>query len=198
MGKPIGWKYLWQSYRRQSRHEEIHHPLITAPFVLVALSQCEDTYKVLMSVVGYVMSIFPSLTGLSLAGYTIIAGGLNMSVLRRMCSPGRDGMSMHQTLTTTFAVSMLIMLLTLGISFVIGMLGTMNFSSSNKDAVNFINCSLIILIVTAALASFRSLLSIIINIFNFGQYVNHSVYNRLDDSKLRRYRITLTASKQTR
>lgn len=163
---------MWKSYRSQSRHEEFSQPIIAIPLTLLALPWCCDTLDVLTAIITYIISIFPSLTGLALAGYTIIAGGLNSSILQRLCRSRNGHQSMHQTLTTSFAVAMVIMLSTLSVAYVLGVLCAMGYTSSCPDIVNSVNILLILAVVYLSCAAFRSLYSIVINVFNFGQYIN--------------------------
>lgn len=179
---PVGWRSLHDRFLRQSAHEEFAQSLIpTAILIGVVLVwllfypekiQEIDTFKALTQLSNIVISVFPSLTGISLAGYTIVIGCINPSVLKRICKKKTEVRnSLFQDLNVTFAVSLALSIGVLAVAFFTNVICSYELEVPNNMA-NVINCVIGIVLIYFSFAAFRSFLSIVINVFNFGEFIN--------------------------
>ena len=170
---------MWQRLLRQKQHEEFYQSfwlwLIIAIVIITATSVSDlDTFSLLKTIIDTIFSAFPSLTGLSLAGYTIIVGGIQPKLLYKMCKhKGDNRNSLMEDLNVTFAVALFMAIMTMGLSFIIRIIYSLPTFWLNNSAVTCINTAASLLLIYFSLVSFRALLAIIINVFNFGQVLDN-------------------------
>lgn len=187
MGNIIGWKGLWRIFIRQKPCVELTHPLYIAlplfVFLLFTLKDTSETLELLKVVSTSIFSIFPSLAGLSLAGYTIIVGGIQPLFLKRLAKhDNREKTSLLENLNVTFAFALISAIIVLLLAFIVNLLCSVDFKINPKIAygVNFFG---LVLLVYFSLVCLRSLLAVIINVFNFGQALDKFVNQENADGK---------------
>lgn len=169
---------MWHRLARQQQHEEFYQSfwlwlIIAIIIICSAVLLNFDSFALLGIIIDTIFSAFPSLTGLSLAGYTIIVGGIQPKLLYQMCRHQDDDKnSLMEDLNVTFALALFMAIITMGISFIFRITSSLPTVWLSHSMVNGINTAASLLLIYFSLVSFRALLAIIINVFNFGQVLD--------------------------
>ena len=134
-----------------------------------------DYFSYLQNTVEITISILPAIVGFCIGGYALIIGFGQKDVLTRMSQPlgeAENWMSYYQVLSSVFAISIIIQILTLLICVVISYVGNLNLSSSYADEVNI---SGILLCIFSSLYSIWLTYYVVKNIFIFGQMMHFCI-----------------------
>lgn len=173
----VGWKTVWRIYPRKNIVRGCIKPVIllilTLPFFLISNN---NAFYFLDLISQTILSTFPSLIGFILAGYTLIIGFSSSDIITYLSKfNGGKGYSIFQTVNSTFAITISIMILT----FIIGGFCSFIIKSDidfifnvNASIIEIYNFVLLFLLAFMFYYSLCSLLDIVINIFNLGQFAN--------------------------
>lgn len=183
----LHWSGLFKAYRRLSSHETIFQSfwvtiLLVVAVILSAIFCDINTYKLLKKIAELAVSIFPSLTGLAFAGYTIVIGTISPNILRRLSKRPEDNKfnSLLEDCNAVFTFMLFIAIITLFMSFIVLVFLGCDWHTNNIIIVNSVNISVIFVLIYLICATFRSMLSVLINVFNFGQFIEY------DSNKLKK------------
>lgn len=121
------------------------------------------------------IAIFPSLTGLAFAGYTIVIGTISPNILRKLSRRPKeeDYNSLLEDCNAIFSVMLLIAIFTLFIAFLILVMIECKWKTPFEWLANIVNYGGMVIMIYSICASFRSMLAVIINVFNFGQFIEY-------------------------
>lgn len=172
------WKGLVKAYIRLSSHEALFQSLwitigITLIVIFAVVRYDCNTYSLLGKVAELAVSIFPSLTGLAFAGYTIVIGTISPNILRRLSRRPSDKRfnSLLEDCNAIFTFMLVIAIVTLFLSFITLLMISCDWRSDSLTLVNFVNILSIFILSYCICVTFRSMLAVIINVFNFGQFL---------------------------
>jgi len=130
-----------------------------------------DYYDILAKIISTNISIFPDLLGFCVGGYALIIGFGHKEMLQKMSSPNEEksNMSFFQIMSSVFAVSIIIQIITFLLSYLISFVINLDFTSTSESLCKIINTFTISLILFFSIYSIILLYYMVINIFNFGQ-----------------------------
>ncbi len=169
--------YIWKLINDKTTYVSILLSiLIFCPFIFFSI----NSYLLLNKVIALSISIFPSLLGFCIGGYAIIIGFGDRNIIKSMSDPlsNRGNLSFFQIVNGTFALSILIQIITLFFSFVISLFIAMNFEASSQVIMNNTNYTLSFFVIFLSIFSLFLICDTVINIFNFAQMVHFKI--RLD------------------
>lgn len=172
--KSTGWKIVWEIYPFCNLCKGGIKPIILTVLTFIpALFSIKEPFEHIETVSGLITSAFPSIIGFVLTGYALIIGFSSSEIISYLAKD-RNGKkySLFQIVNSTFAIVM-------G-----AIIGTFLFGSFcqfiQKTQVPFIftkgidsfNYLILFLLLFSFYYSVCSLLDVVINIFNLGQFAN--------------------------
>lgn len=177
MGKHTGWINVRRLYPPHNLKRGLLYPLAICSVIWVGLFFArKNVYQILGDLSGMIVSSFPSIIGFILAGYAILIGCSNQDILKRICSPTpKEGSSIFQRTSATFAVVMGSLITTLLSGFVVNIFikGEYEFWFCCGDKV--FNLIIFILLSYISIYSLWSLVDITSNLFNYSQFINAQI-----------------------
>ena len=168
-------------------------------FVLLFFFIQIDYYEILTKIINTNISIFPSLLGFCVGGYALIIGFGHKEMLQKMSDPieNKSNMSFFQIMSSVFAASTIILIITFLLSYIILFLINLEFVSTNELLCKIINIFTISLIIFFSIYSIILIYYMVINIFNFGQAMHFCIRNELLN-KPQEKDATINKSKKTK
>lgn len=158
--------------------------------LLIGICLCfeVDKYEFLILIVDDIISFLPNILGFTITGYALVVGFVQPDVLERITEKEEDSdYSLYQTMSSSFAVTILIQAISLITAFTFRYI---DFISSKVNYVPQISTLIITFINTIGLAiiifclafSLMMVIQIILNIFSFSQ-IHHYLINKDKISK---------------
>lgn len=147
-----GWGVVWRIYSKENLKKSIWLPLI---LTVVSFAVCFFSKKNPLGLIEYVgstiLSVGPNMLGFTLSGYALMMGLSNSEFIQGLINFREEGKeySLFQSLNTVFAVVLGMMFLT-------------------TDMYNWICLFILMFLMYYTINAIKD---IVINIFNFGQYV---------------------------
>jgi len=131
------------------------------------------------------ISILPSLLGFCVGGYALIIGFGHKEMLQKMSDPDKkkNNMSFFQIMSSVFAISVIVQIITFLLSYIISFIIDLEFTSANELLCNKINIFTISLVLFFSIYSIILLYYMVINIFNFGQIMHFCIRLELKEKE---------------
>lgn len=173
MSKYTGWKAVRRLYSLYYFRKNIWRPivleLICVPFIFLSDVSLFDQIK---SLCGFVNGGYPSIVGFVLSGYALLIGFSNTDIIKAMSKKTSvDRPAMFQLINTTFAVILFILIITLITSLILNVVCIAEVPILLCPQLHpYVNGFVLLSFLFMVLYSMCSLLDVVINIFNFGQY----------------------------
>lgn len=173
MSKYTGWKAVINLYPLYYFLKNIWRPivleLICIPFIIFSDVSLFDQIK---SLCGFVNGGYPSIVGFVLSGYALLIGFSNSDIIKTMSIKTKvDRPAMFQLINTTFAVILLILIMTLITSLILNIICNAEIPILLcPQLCPIVNGFVLFPFLFMVLYSMCSLLDVVVNIFNFGQY----------------------------
>jgi len=179
--KGSGWYAVWRIYSAKNLRQSLYAPfaLTAGCFIICAFFTGKDSFELLSFIAGLIVTIVPGILGFTLTGYALLMGFCNSDILnglKKHKPQGREH-SMFQILNSTFAVVLYVLFFTtlLGsfVSIIIkAEIPMCPYIIQYAECYNYLWFFVLVLALFYAINSIKD---IVINIFNFGQYVqNHN------------------------
>lgn len=181
--KSTGWKIAWEIYPFCNLRNGCIKPIILTALTLMSLLFSEKSpFEHIEIVSMLITSAFPSIIGFVLTGYALIIGFSSSEIISYLAKDRREKKySLFQVVNSTFAIVMGVIIGTF-------LYGTFCqfiqkaqvpfLFSKGSDCFNYlVLCSLLFFLYY----SICSLLDIVINIFNFGQFANTLAKRKYQD-----------------
>lgn len=177
-----GWPTVWRIYSRENLCKSIVLPLfLTSVATIVCLFSEKSSIKLLGYISGIILSIVPSMLGFTLSGYALMMGLSNSEFIQSLIDFKEEGKehSLFQSLNSVFAI-------VLGGMFITTLVGAFVGIIVNAEIVMpacldrltvYYNWSWVFILYFLMFYIINAIKDIVINIFNFGQFVQ--VYVKL-------------------
>lgn len=182
-----GWGVVWKIYSKENLKRSIWLPLIlTVISFVVCFFSGKDPFDLIGFVGSTILSVGPNMLGFTLSGYALMMGLSSSEFIQGLINFKEEGKeySLFQSLNTVFAVVLGMMFLTT----LVGALACVVIEAgvalpkewdSFVDTCNWACLSVLMFLMYYTINAIKD---IVINIFNFGQYVQ--VYaEKLDDDE---------------
>jgi hypothetical protein len=151
---------------------------ITVTIVCCLKFGFENLYSILLVIDDKLSSMLPNLLGFNLGAYTLFVAFGGENFIKQIVYYRKDDKySIYQKNSAIFAFSLLFQIVFLLLSFVIGLIISMNISFGSIVLRSFINLSAIWLLIFGAIGSVAVLKDIIVNIFNLSQHYHFSLWS---------------------
>ena len=131
------------------------------------------TVDVLGHLCSFVNGGYPSIVGFVLSGYALLIGFSNSELIQKLSKRKNENKpALFQKINATFAMMLLMLVVTLLFSFVVSIVMEANVSGFLflSGYENIINTATLYIFLFIIFYSLFSLLDVVMNIFNFGQF----------------------------
>lgn len=171
-----GWNAVWSIYSKNNLFSSISSPALLTVLVIWMCS-CSDISPIeyISFVSSLIVSIGPNLLGFTLSGYALMMGLSNSEFVKGLIryKEPKKKYSMFQALNSTFAMVLGSMFVTTLVGVLSEIIVKVEVSLPNHylkytNGYNWICLSIILFLLFYTINSIKD---IVINIFNFGQYV---------------------------
>lgn len=182
--KMVGWRSAWRIYPYKSLFKSLWRPFLLEILSCLLISGSSvSTIDILEYVCSFVNGGYPSIVGFVLSGYALLIGFSNSELIQMLSKRKNNGEpTLFQKVNATFSIMLLMLVLTLVVSLVLSMIihakvSVCLFFEGNVEIINKIVLYLFLFMVYYSLLS---LLDVVMNIFNFGQFafVVNDIKNR--------------------
>lgn len=171
-----GWGVVWRIYSKENLKKSIWLPLI---LTVVSFAVCLFSKKNPLGLIEYVgstiLSVGPNMLGFTLSGYALMMGLSNSEFIQGLINFREEGKeySLFQSLNTVFAVVLGMMFLTtlVGAFTCIIIKAEISLPKDLDDLTDMYNWICLFILMFLMYYTINAIKDIVINIFNFGQYV---------------------------
>lgn len=171
-----GWGVVWKIYSKENLRKSLYLPLI---LTIVSFVVCIFSEKSSLSLIEYVastiLSVGPNMLGFTLSGYALMMGLSNSDFIQGLINFKEEGKeySLFQSLNTVFAVVLGMMFLTtlVGAFTCVVVEAEISLPERWVDFTNAYNWFSLFVLIFLMYYTINAIKDIVINIFNFGQYV---------------------------
>ena len=164
-----GWGVVWKIYSRENLKKSIWLPL-----VLTVVSG-KASLDLIEYVASTILSVGPNMLGFTLSGYALMMGLSNSEFVRGLINFKEEGKdySLFQSLNTIFAVVLGMMFLTtiVGAFACIVVKAEISLPEAWSSFINAYNWVCLFVLMFLMYYTINAIKDVVINIFNFGQYV---------------------------
>lgn len=171
-----GWGVVWKIYSKENLRKSIYLPLIltVASFVVCFFSE-KSSLSLIEYVASTILSVGPNMLGFTLSGYALMMGLSNSEFIQGLINFKEEGKeySLFQSLNTVFAVVLGMMFLTTLVGAFACVIVKAEISLPERwvDFTNAYNWFSLFVLIFLMYYTINAIKDIVINIFNFGQYV---------------------------
>lgn len=171
-----GWKVVWRIYSKENLKKSVCLPLIltVVTFVICFISEKSPLYFI-EYVASTILSVGPNMLGFTLSGYALMMGLSNSEFIQGLINFKEKGKeySLFQSLNAVFAVVLGMMFLTTIVGAFVSVILKAKISlpyelNGFTDTYNWFSLFLLMFLMFYTINAIKD---IVINIFNFGQYV---------------------------
>lgn len=181
-----GWKAVWAIYSVNNLLRSIIPPGVLSAFVF-SICICSDKPPTLF--IAYASNatllIAPAILGFTLSGYALMMGLSSSEFIRGLATYKAEGKSytMFQSLNSTFAVVLWMAFITtiMGVCVDLLLKADVSFPESIADYCNVFNWTFFCILLFFLFYTINAIKDVVINIFNFGQYVQAYVDAEIDN-----------------
>ena len=164
-----GWGVVWKIYSRENLKKSIWLPLVLT----------------VVSFASTILSVGPNMLGFTLSGYALMMGLSNSEFVRGLINFKEEGKdySLFQSLNTIFAVVLGMMFLTtiVGAFACIVVKAEISLPEAWSSFINAYNWVCLFVLMFLMYYTINAIKDVVINIFNFGQYVQVYAEKTEDD-----------------
>lgn len=171
-----GWKAVWLIYSLDNLWRSTWIPLV---LTILSLAVCFYSDKSPILPLTYIsdviVSVCPSILGFTLSGYALMMGLSNSTFIKGLMRYREEGKdySLFQSLNSTFAIVLGVAFITTIVGIIAGITIEADINLPNSlliysDIYNWLCLSLLFFLLFYTVNSIKD---IVVNIFNFGQYV---------------------------
>jgi len=172
----LGFCGLLKTYPKINLLKSIVIPLLIDFVLILIIVQNEtNTFELIKFISESITAIIPNILGFILTGYAVIISISEEKYLKIMVKKlkGRD-VTLFQTVNSTFAFVLISLCFTLIIGFLVNLVikSNINVLDCFVNSIDSINMTFLSILLFLILYSLFSILDIILNVFDFGQFVN--------------------------
>lgn len=183
-----GWGVVWKIYSKENLRKSLYLPLI---LTIVSFVVCIFSEKSSLSLIEYVastiLSVGPNMLGFTLSGYALMMGLSNSDFIQGLINFKEEGKeySLFQSLNTVFAVVLGMMFLTtlVGAFTCVVVKAEISLPERWVDFTNAYNWFSLFVLIFLMYYTINAIKDIVINIFNFGQYVQVYADNQEEENE---------------
>ena len=172
----MGLKGLFSIYPKINLLKSAAIPfLIDTVLIIIVVKFKTDTYNLLVFIVGIITSVIPNVLGFILTGYAVIISVTETKYLKIMVKRIQgEKITLYQTVNSTFAFVLLSLCITLILGIIINIVVNAKLVVIDLFANCFcrINIMCLFVLIFLLLYSLFAILDVVVNIFNFGQFIN--------------------------
>jgi hypothetical protein len=144
--------------------------IVSLILFIISKIASKDSFNLATFWVGQSLTIFPSLLGFNLGGYALIIGFGNSDLVQSLTKKAKNKKtSIFQKLSGVFAFAILLQLLAFSLAFIGNYSIQLKLDFLNQKMSDFINNCYILVLSFITLWGIFILLSLVVNVFNFGQ-----------------------------
>lgn len=171
-----GWKVVWRIYSKENLKKSVCLPLIltVVTFVVCFISEKSPLYFI-EYVASTILSVGPNMLGFTLSGYALMMGLSNSEFIQGLINFKEKGKeySLFQSLNAVFAVVLGMMFLTTIVGAFVSVIlkAKISLPYELNDFTDIYNWFSLFLLMFLMFYTINAIKDIVINIFNFGQYV---------------------------
>lgn len=171
-----GWGVVWKIYSKENLKKSIWLPLILTviSFVVCFFSE-KDPFDLIEFVGSTILSVGPNMLGFTLSGYALMMGLSNSEFIQGLINFREEGKeySLFQALNAVFAVVLGMMFLTtlVGAFACVVVEAGISLPKEWNSFVDTYNWACLSVLMFLMYYTINAIKDIVINIFNFGQYV---------------------------
>ena len=183
-----GWGGVFDTYPLRKLLKGAIIPLffLLASIVIYCLGENHDAITLMTNVVDIISSGFPSIIGFVLTGYALIIGFSGTELVGKMACVEVDekGHSYFEVVSSIFAVVLGVVVSTYIMACLVSYVLELKISwPFDNNYCDYFNTGCFFIFLFLFYYSIFSLLDIIVNVFNIGQYANAVAQNKLRDEK---------------
>jgi hypothetical protein len=170
----VGWKTVRHIYLSDKKniYRSLKWPLFLSLVpTLVGILSDGNSSVLLESIINITISICPAILGFTLSGYALIIGLSNSKYIDGLLEYKQKGKSMFQSVNTVFAVVLFFSFFTTILAIVIKVIFECQIIINSTITVDILNWSVVFIILFLLIYTVNSIKDIVINIFNFGQFI---------------------------
>lgn len=172
--KMVGWKSAWHIYPYKSLFKSLWRPLFLEILsYLFIRGSSVSNIELLSYVCSFVNGGYPSIVGFVLSGYALLIGFSNSELIQMLSKRlKRNEPTLFQKVNATFSIMLLMLILTLVVSLIISMVihAKITVWQCLEGYEVFVNNVVLYIFLFLVYYSLLSLLDVVMNIFNFGQF----------------------------
>ena len=176
----MGLAGLISIYPMHNFWRSIKYPLlIDFCLLLIVLIFKADIYCQIKFLTETIMSVVPNVLGFILTGYTVIISVTESKYLKLMVKPlPSKHITLYQTVNSTFAFVLITLCVTLLIGFISNYVvkADLKIIDCLSGCVDIINSTFLFVLIFLFLYSIFAIKDVVINVFNFGQFINQVEY----------------------
>lgn len=184
-----GWDIVWRIYSKENLCKSIWLPaILTVVSFFVCFFSGKDSLVFLEYVSSTILSVGPNMLGFTLSGYALMMGFSNSDFIKGLINFKEDGKeySLFQSLNSVFAVVLGMMFLTtlVGAFASVVLKANLPMPAMLLSITSLYNWSCLFVLLFLMFYTINAIKDIVINIFNFGQYVQIYAEEPEDDDKV--------------
>ena len=171
----MGLKGLLSIYPKMNLLKSAAIPfLIDIVLMIIIIKFKADIYYLIVFIAGIISSVIPNVLGFILTGYAVIISVTETKYLKIMVKriQGKNT-TLYQTVNSTFAFVLLSLTITLIVGAIINIIVNAKFVIDlHANCLCCINRVCLFVLIFLLLYSLFAILDVIVNIFDFGQFIN--------------------------
>ena len=174
MNRHTGWRTVWRIYPLKNLYKGIIKPIIlTSCTCFICFISEKSSLEHIDFLCDVIITTFPSIIGFILTAYALIIGFSSSDIISYLAKSGvNKKYSLFQIVNSTFAVVMGFMICTFLIGAFCSFIQQAEIPFLIHDLTPYFNGIVLFVLIFCFFYSICSLLDIIINIFNLGQFAN--------------------------
>lgn len=171
-----GWPAVWFIYSLDNLWRSVLIPFVLTFLSLIVCFFSDKSPIVLLTYISdVIVSVCPSILGFTLSGYALMMGLSDSAFIKGLMRYKEEGKphSMFQSLNSTFAIVLGVAFITTIVGVVAGIIikADINLPNSLLCYSNIYNWLCLSFLFFLLFYTINSIKDIVVNIFNFGQYV---------------------------
>lgn len=172
----MGFKGLFSIYPKMNLLKSATIPFFIDIVLIITIIKFKtDIYNLIVFIAGIITSVIPNVLGFILTGYAVIISVTETKYLKIMVKRTQgEKISLYQIVNSTFAFVLLSLSVTLIVGIIINIIVNAKLVAIDlfANCLCRINILCLFVLIFLLLYSLFAILDVIINIFDFGQFIN--------------------------
>jgi len=173
----VGFKGVWRNYPKKNIRKSIRFPFLASLIIsgIIYLSE-KNVIDFITYLADLITTVIPNILGFTLSGYALIIGLTDTETLQKMSKKDNDTKrpSLFQEVNSTFAFVLMALssIVIIGLLVKLVIMADIYISFLPSWSASIVNILTFFSLVFLVLYALVSIIDIIKNVFNFGQFVH--------------------------